>query len=120
MSVTFTALFVPAGETRAFPVDHLEEINLCDGNAGLVLDLLGLIDRSDPEAELAGQVPVAEFAERVAVAEATDPGSARAGFDDGRWHEIGASADYLRGRLAQLAELARATREFPGAVLAWA
>lgn len=119
MSVSFTARTIPAGDTVAVPVDHLEEINLCNGNAYTVLDMLGLIDPSDPNPELCGQLPVAEFVERVALAEVTDPGTARAGFSDGRCIEVGADADYFRGRLAELSELARAARALPDAVVGW-
>lgn len=120
MSVSFYALSVPAGDTLALPVAHLEEINLCNGNARALLDLLGLLDPADPDAELCGWLPVGEFAERVALAEVTDPGTARAGFRDGRWHEVGADAAYFQGRLAELSELARAARELPAAAISWA
>lgn len=119
MSVSFTVRTVPAGETYAFPVAHLDEINLNDGNARLVLDLLGLHEPDTGAPMMWGLCRAGEFAERVAVAEATDPGSGRAGFDDGRWHEIGADGAHIRGRLSELSELARAARDLPDAVVGW-
>lgn len=117
MSVSFSARIRAHGDEWAMPVEHLEDLNVCNGNAAHLLGLLELRDASterEHDAELTGEVPATEFAERVALAEALDLAGARPGFTDGRWHEVGTSARYFQARLRDLSELARAARALTG------
>ena len=106
MSVSFSARFLADGDRTALPVAHLEDINLNQGNAALLLGLLEL-DLLGTE-EFVGQVAAQDFAERVALAEVHDLVGARPGFEDRRWTEVRSSAAYLRAKLSELSELARA------------
>ena len=109
MSVTFSARLLVPGDEWAMPVEHLEEVNLNNGNAVQLLALLEL--RGDwtgtHSSDLTGEVPAADFAERVALAAGLDLVGPRPGASDGRWHHVGASADYLLERLGDLGQLAR-------------
>ena len=114
MSVSFSARFLAHGADIALPVAHVEDLNLNQGNAALLLGLLELDRGHHAKYGFIGQVPARDFAERVALAEVCDLVGARPGFEDVRWTEVGSSAAYLRAKLHELAELARAAIALTG------
>ena len=116
MSVSFSARVLLPGAEYATPVDDVEDVNLNNGNAAHLLGLLELrgVDVDGDPLPMCGELPAAAFAERVALVEVYDLVGARPGTSDGRWHEVGTSAQYLRARLEDLAELARAAAALAG------
>ena len=116
MAVDFSAR---TGETLEF-LDGVESVQVNLGNGETLLTMLGLWDPAGPEGPWVGQCPATEFVARAALAELADPGTPTPGFDDGRWHQVGADADHIAMRLGELAELARLAAEAaPAAVITW-
>jgi hypothetical protein len=119
MTVDFTARAVPAGETVAFPIEHLETVQLNQGNSETLLTMLGLWKPDSEAGPFWGECPAGEFAQRATLAAALDPGTPTPGFDDGRWHQVGSSAGHVAMRLGELAELAWAADQVPESLITW-
>lgn len=104
MSITFT------------PESAGPNVNMANGNAAEVLDLLGY-----PTDEPEGEATAEDFLGRVLLALAlldvsTDDEHGRPTVHDGRWVEVGRRPGYLAERLHQLHEIATAAQ---GGTVAW-
>lgn len=82
------------------------EVNMANGNAAQVFDLLGLHFDGDW-----GEAPAEDFLGRVLLAQglldvATDDERGLPGFREGNWIECGRRPGYMADRLAQLHEIA--------------
>lgn len=81
------------------------EVNMANGNAAQILDLLGVDDIDG------GVLPAQDFLGRVLLAQAlasatVDDEHGRPDFTDGRWYHGGRRPGYIAGKLAELHEVA--------------
>ena len=96
--------------TFAPSADGGPSVNMANGNAAQVLDLLGLAE------ECYGELPAEDILGRVLVAQgllgvATDDEQGRPEVRDGNWIECGRRPGYLAEKLAELHEIATWARE---------
>lgn len=90
------------------------EVNMHNGNAARVLDLLGIAWDGD-----LGEATAEDFLGRVLLAQALagdDEGVPA--IEDGRWHVGGRRPGYLAGTLTELADIAEWARR-AGAAVVW-
>ena len=114
MSVTFTAQDPTTGE---FVSTEAMEINMANGNAATVLEVLGL-----DAVELMGGEPADAFLGRVLMAMAVSPEDAgvpaHTAVDNARWIECGRRPGYVQERLEQRHALAEFAKGL-GAEVCW-
>lgn len=119
MSITITAAAITQdGILDLTSRPGVPELNMANGNAAAVFDLLGLEFDGD-----VGEAPAEDFLGRVVLAQAlldvtTDDENGRPGYADGNWTTCGRRPGYLADRLTQLDQIATWAREHD-AVVAW-
>ncbi len=106
MSITFTAATCQDGIVDLTCRREAPEVNMANGNAAAVFDLLGLDFDGD-----GGETTAEDFLGRVLLAQAlldvtTDDEHGRPGHTDGNWITCGRRPGYLAGRLTDLHQIA--------------
>lgn len=92
--------------TFATPAPQAPALNMANGNAYRVMDLLGLPVES--VGECAGEEFLARVLLALALGEAAVDAAGRPNVVDGMWTDVGTAADYMAGRLIELHALAEA------------
>jgi len=117
MSITITAAITQDGILDLTTRPEVPQINMANGNAAALFDLLGLEFDGD-----FGEAPAEDFLGRVLLAQAmldvTTDEHGRPDIEDGRWITCGRRPGYLAERLTHLHEIATWAREHD-AVVAW-
>jgi hypothetical protein len=118
MSITITAAIAQDGILDLTTRPGVPQVNMANGNAVALVDLLGLDFDGD-----FGEAPAEDFLGRVLLAQAlldvtVDDEHGRPDVRDGNWITCGRRPGYLAERLAQLHEIATWAHEHD-AVVAW-